>query len=94
MGAETMSAQDGAAVGLVDRVVPGGDLAAAARAAAAELADSIPADTFAHTKAQLRRETVARMDAFADEDAAAAELWERRAADGWTERYLRSVTGH
>jgi enoyl-CoA hydratase len=93
MGAETMAAEDGVAVGLVDRVVPGGDLAAAARTAAAELADSIPADTFAHTKTQLRRETVARMDAFVDEDAAAAELWERRAADGWTERYLRSVTG-
>jgi hypothetical protein len=33
------------------------------------------------------------LDAFVDEDAAAAELWERRAADGWTERYLRSITG-
>ncbi len=93
MGADTMSAEDGVAVGLVDRVVPEADLAAAARAAAADLAGSVPADTFAHTKAQLRREAVARMDAFADEDPAAAELWERRAADGWTERYLRSVTG-
>ena len=93
MGAETMSAEDGVAVGLVDRVVPEADLVVAARTVAADLADSVPADTFAHTKAQLRREAVARMDAFADEDPAAAELWERRAADGWTERYLRSVTG-
>ena len=93
MGAETMPAEAGVAIGLVDRVVPAADLAAAARTAAAELADTIPADTFAHTKAQLRRETVVRMDAFADEDPAAAALWERRAADGWTERYLRSVTG-
>jgi enoyl-CoA hydratase len=93
LDAETMSAEEGVAVGLVDRVVPGDDLPAAARAAAAELADVIPADTFAHTKAQLRREAVARMDAYVDEDAAATELWIRRAGDGWTARYLESVTG-
>src|SRR6185312_2884838 len=66
---------DAVAVGLVDRVVAADDLQAAALTAAAEIADRMPADTFAHTKAQLRRDAVARMDTHADEDAHATELW-------------------
>ena len=77
-----MPADDAVAVGLVDRVVAADDLQAAALAAAAELADRMPADTFAHTKAQLRRDAVARMDTHADEDAHATELWAERIRDG------------
>jgi enoyl-CoA hydratase len=93
LGGETVTAEDAVAVGLVDRTVTGDDLQAQARAAAAGLADAVPADTFAHTKAQLRRDAVARMDAYADEDAPTTDLWIRRAVDGWIARYMQSVTG-
>ena len=87
-----MPAADAVALGLVDRVVAAADLQAAALAAAAELADRMPADTFAHTKAQLRRDAVARMDAHADEDVAATELWAERMRDGRIAGYMRG--GH
>jgi enoyl-CoA hydratase len=88
-----MSAGEAVAVGLVDRVVAVGELQAAALAAAADLADRLPADTFAHTKAQLRRDAVARMDAHADEDAHATELWAERIRDGRIAGYMAAVTG-
>jgi enoyl-CoA hydratase len=63
-------------------------------AAATDLATTIPADTFALTKAQLRRETVERIARYrVDEDDPVARLWNRRLSDGWTARYLDSVTG-
>ena len=93
LGGETMPADDAVAVGLVERVVAADDLQAAALAAAAELADRMPADTFAHTKAQLRRDAVARMDTHADEDARATELWAERIRDGRIAGYLAAVTG-
>src|SRR6185312_15832188 len=93
LGAETMSPADAAALGLVDRVVAAADLQAAAHAAAAEFADRMPADTFAHTKAQLQRDAVARMDAQVDEDIAAAELWAERVHDGRIAGYMQAVTG-
>jgi enoyl-CoA hydratase len=93
LGAETMSPADAAALGLVDRVVAAADLQAAAHAAAAEFADRMPADTFAHTKAQLQRDAVARMDAQVDEDIAAAELWAERVRDGRIAGYMQAVTG-
>jgi enoyl-CoA hydratase len=93
LGGETVSAAEALAVGLVDRVVPADDLRAAALAAAAELADRMPADTFAHTKAQLRRDAVARMDTHADEDAHATELWAERIRDGRIAGYMATVTG-
>jgi enoyl-CoA hydratase len=93
LGGETVAAAEAVALGLVDRAVPAADLWAAALAAAVELADRIPADTFAHTKAQLRRDAVARMDAHADEDADATELWVERVRDGRIAGYLQAVTG-
>jgi len=93
LDAETMPAAEAVALGLVDRVVAAADLQAAALAAAAELADRIPADTFAHTKAQLRRDAVARIHDHADEDVAATELWVERVRDGRIARYLEAVTG-
>jgi enoyl-CoA hydratase len=53
----------------------------------------MPADTFAHTKAQLRRDAVARMDTHADEDAHATELWAERIRDGRIAGYMATVTG-
>jgi enoyl-CoA hydratase len=93
LGAETVPAAEAVALGLVDRVVAAADLQAAALAAAAELADRMPADTFAHTKTQLRRDAVARMDAHADEDMDATELWVERVRDGRIAGYLQAVTG-
>ena len=93
LGGETMDAAEAVAVGLVDRVVAPDDLQAAALAAAAELAERMPADTFAHTKAQLRRDAVARMDTHADEDAHATELWSERIRDGRIAGYMRAVAG-
>ncbi len=92
LGAELVSCDEAVVLGLVDRVVPAAELQAAARTTAAELADAVPADTFAHTKAQLQSDAVARMAAYADEDMAATELWIRRVADGQIARYLESVT--
>jgi len=93
LGGETVSAAEAVAVGLVDRVIAADELQSAALAAAAELADRMPADTFAHTKAQLRRDAVARMDAHADEDAHATELWAERIRDGRIAGYMAAVTG-
>src|SRR6185312_7542055 len=50
------AAVEAVAGGRVDRVLAADELQSAALAAAAELADRMPADTFAHTKAQLRRD--------------------------------------
>ncbi|MBO0850825.1 MAG: hypothetical protein J2P20_15290, partial [Pseudonocardia sp.] len=63
-------------------------------ARATELATAIPADTFALTKAQLRRDAVDRIARYRDdEDAQVAEVWARRQRDGWTARYLADATG-
>jgi enoyl-CoA hydratase len=73
------------------RLVLGADthLPAAARA----LATEIPADSFAVTKAQLRRDARERIGRAADEQEPVSTLWNRRATDGWTAAYLKSVTG-
>lgn len=89
VGAATHPPADALAMGLVDDVLPAEELLPAALERARALASSIPADTFAFTKAQLRRDALARMDAAAEETVA---LWIRRASDGWTQRYLESVT--
>ena len=92
LDAETVPAAQAAELGLVDRVVTAAELQAAARAAAAELADRMPADTFAHTKAQLQRDAVARMDAYATEDGEATALWVERVRDGRIADYMQAVT--
>ena len=50
------------------------------------------ADTFAHTKAQLQRDAVARMDAYAAEDVEATALWVERVRDGRIADYMQAVT--
>lgn len=92
VGAQTHAPADARALGLVDEVVPADELPARARAVAQELASAVPADTFAVTKAQLRRETTERMARYADDDVRAEQVWVERATDGWIERYLESVT--
>lgn len=79
-------------VGLVDELVAPEELLAAAVERAGALVATAPPDTFALTKAQLRRDAVERWDARGDEADAVLALWVRRAGDGWTERYLESVT--
>jgi len=92
LDARTLPPDAAAAIGLVDEIVPADELLARAVARAAAMAADIPADTFAFTKQQLRRDTRGRMDRYADEDEATTALWARRAADGWTAAYLESVT--
>lgn len=91
-GADTHLPADARAMGLVDEVLPADDLLPAAVGRARDLASRIPADTFAFTKAQLRREALQRMDGAAEEAEATLALWIRRGSDGWTAAYLESVT--
>jgi enoyl-CoA hydratase len=92
-GARTYLPEEAARLGLVHEVVPSGELAARALAAAAAMAGDFPPDTFATTKGQLRRGALERTDGYADEDERVATLWKRHIADGWVARYLASVTG-
>jgi enoyl-CoA hydratase len=92
LGAQTHSAPEAQDLGLVAEVVAPDELLARAVQRARSLADDVPADTFAVTKAQLHRDAMERIARFADEDETTAQLWELRATDGWTARYLDSVT--
>jgi enoyl-CoA hydratase len=92
-GADTLAPADALALGLVDEVVAPDALLDRANEVATRLAGAIPADSYAVTKAQLRRETVERINRYrVDEDPQVLELWNRRAVDGWTSRYLEQAT--
>lgn len=93
LGAQTYPTGQAQALGIVDEVLPADDLLGAAVERARTIATAVPPDTFALTKAQLRRDACARMDGHAEEAEAVMALWIRRVADGWTARYLDSVTG-
>jgi enoyl-CoA hydratase/carnithine racemase len=93
MGAQTYLPEGARQLGLVHEVVPPGELAPRAAAAAAALARDVPPDTFAMTKGQLRRVALERTDRYTDEDEPVARLWKRHIADGWVAGYLSSVTG-
>jgi enoyl-CoA hydratase len=93
VGAKTHSPAEAVGFGLVDEVVPADELLDRALAEARALAADVPPDTFAMTKAQLRRDHVERMDRCADEAAGVADLWVRRVGDGWTADYLAKATG-
>ncbi|HXV93471.1 MAG TPA: enoyl-CoA hydratase/isomerase family protein [Pseudonocardia sp.] len=92
VGAATHPPAEAAAIGLVHEVVPPGELLPRAVAAARAMATDVPPDTFAVTKAQLRRETRERIARRADEEETATRLWIRRAGDGWTAEYLAAAT--
>jgi enoyl-CoA hydratase len=93
LGAQTHLGAEARVLGLVDERVDPEQLLSRAVRTARELATAIPPDSFAATKFQLRREAMERTDRYPDEHATAVGLWSRRATDGWTERYLDSVTG-
>jgi enoyl-CoA hydratase len=93
LGADTHLPAAARAIGWVDEVVPPGELLGRAVTAARALATEIPADSFAVTKAQLRRDARERIGRAADEQEPVSTLWNRRATDGWTAAYLKSVTG-
>jgi enoyl-CoA hydratase len=92
-GADTLPPDQARELGLVDELVGPGELLDAAVARAERLGTAAPADTYAATKAQLRRASVERIAAYrAEEDARTLDIWNRRSRDGWTEAYLRKVT--
>jgi enoyl-CoA hydratase len=92
VGALTYTPAEALAMGLVDRVLPPEEVLPQAVAMARAMATEVPSDTFALTKAQLSRDALERTARYADEDAAVMGLWSRRAEDGWTARYLESLT--
>ena len=92
LGTQTYPMDEARALGLVDEVLPADQLLPAAVDGARTLAASIPSDTFAAAKTQLRRDAVERMTAYADEADQVISLWIRRVEDGWTRRYLDAVT--
>jgi enoyl-CoA hydratase len=92
MGAETHEPAAAREFGLVDEVVAPEALLERAVAIAKATVAEIPADTFAATKAQLRRPALEIMDR-AEGDEHTTEIWRRRAADGWIADYLARVTG-
>jgi enoyl-CoA hydratase len=83
LSARTMSAADAVATGLIDRVVAPEDLMDSALGEAERLA-RLPAQTFALTKTQLRREAVGRMDADEPVDA-------ERVLAAWTSTEVRGA---
>lgn len=92
LGAQTHAPADARELGLVDEVVPADELPSRALAVARELLAAVPDDTFALTKTQLRRDTVERMDRYADEDVRVEQVWAAGSTDGRIAGYLESVT--
>ncbi|MGD9990262.1 enoyl-CoA hydratase/isomerase family protein [Pseudonocardia sp.] len=92
LGAATYRPAEAHALGLVDEVVEPDALRAEAVTAARGLAADVPPDTFAATKAALRREAADRADRYSADDEVAVRLWSRRATDGWVADYLERVT--
>ncbi len=92
VGALTYQPEQARDFGLVDDVVPADELTERARAAAAELATQTPSDTFAATKAALRRDATERAERFADADATATLIWARHASDGTIAAFMESMS--
>lgn len=92
IGAQTYPPGQAAAIGLVDHVVAADELETRARTAAADLVALSPSDTFAATKAALRREAIERAARYADDDATATLLWVRHATDGTVAGFVDQMT--
>jgi enoyl-CoA hydratase len=91
---ETYDPTHAAQLGLIDAVANDGDLLERAIAHALTLADTIPADTYRHTKQQLHRAADERIERWTEAgDAAAIRLWTAAAADGRIARFLTEVVG-
>src|SRR5262249_47573371 len=71
------------ALGLADELSSAAALPGRALAVADRLSAGIPADTFRHTKRQLRGEASRRMDAWTEDgEPAVVDLWRKGVADG------------
>jgi enoyl-CoA hydratase len=91
---ETYGPEAAREVGWVDAVVDEAELLDVAVAAARSLAETVPADTYRHTKAQLHRDVDERIARWSpDGDAEAAKLWQAGVADGRIARFLTDVVG-
>ncbi|HEY2206201.1 MAG TPA: enoyl-CoA hydratase/isomerase family protein [Pseudonocardia sp.] len=92
-GAQTLLPEQALELGVVDELAEPDALVDRAVEVATGLATSVPADTFAHTKAQLRRATVERIARYrVDEDPRALDIWKTRTEDGWMAGYLEQAT--
>ncbi len=91
VGALTYTPEQARDFGLVDEIVPADELLERARTSAAGLVAQTPSDTFAATKAALRREATERAERHAGEDATAMQLWSRHATDGTIAGFMESV---
>jgi enoyl-CoA hydratase len=89
LGARNHTPAEAAALGLVDEVAEPGALRGRAVESAIALAEAVPPDTFALTKAQLHRDALDRTARFAN-DAEVLALWSRRVTDGWLARFVAS----
>lgn len=89
-GAVNYLPADALVLGLVDEVVESGGVLDRAVDVAERLLADIPSDAFALTKAQLRRDGLARARAVDESDV--LDIWCRRVEDGWTRRYLDEAT--
>ncbi|GAY12805.1 enoyl-CoA hydratase/isomerase family protein [Pseudonocardia sp. N23] len=92
MGARTHPPAEALTLGLVDELVAPDTLREKAVEIARGLAGILP-DTFAATKAALRREATDRADRYTVDDEVALRLWTRRATDGHVAAYLERATG-
>jgi enoyl-CoA hydratase len=91
-GAATHTPAEAIHLGLVDEVVAPEGLLRRALELASHMAGDIPADTFAATKRYLREEALKRVRRGTESDLVASELWKRRIDDGWTARYMESLS--
>lgn len=91
--ADTVTPEEALTLGLVDEVVEPEALLERSIALAAELAERAPADTFAMSKWQLRRDGLDRIARYQeDEHERLVSIWERRTSDSWTADYLAAAT--
>jgi enoyl-CoA hydratase len=91
---ETYDPTHAAQLGLIDAVANDADLLERAIANARTLANTIPADTYRHTKQQLHRNADERIERWtAHGDAEAIRLWTKAAVDGRIARFMTEVVG-
>jgi enoyl-CoA hydratase/carnithine racemase len=91
---ETYEPTRAAELGIVDAVVAEADLLDTATAIARRLTDTIPADTYRHTKEQLHREAEERIARWTpDGDLAAVQLWCAGVEDGRIARFMTETVG-
>jgi enoyl-CoA hydratase len=93
LSAATFEPEAAVGAGLIDEVVPTGELMPRALAAVARLAGQTPADTFRLTKSQLRAEVWQRLARRRPvEDPQTTALWLARVQDGSIGEYMRRAT--